>query len=250
MSDFASLVREGRTLPFHGWDFGPMQGRWERAEPPWDLRELVRGRFRSVTHFVDLGTGGGEFLSSLAPLPTFTTATEGYEPNLPIARARLEPMGVRVVSSSTDRELGVPANSADLVLARHESFDPREVWRVLRHGGTFITQQVGGRNYLDLHRRFGTDPETPFNQVDRLDHLTEEILGAGFRLETSGEAVFPERFRDVGAVVYYLRAAPWEVPGFSVERFREVLASLHEEIQRVGFWELMAHRLLVVADKT
>jgi len=34
-----------------------------------------------------MGTGGGEFLASLAPLPMHTSATEAYPPNVEIARA-------------------------------------------------------------------------------------------------------------------------------------------------------------------
>lgn len=249
MTDFESLVTEGKTLPFQGWDFGAIRERWERGEPPWDLRSIVRARLTSDTNFVDLGTGGGEFLASLAPLPKVTIATEGYLPNLSVARARLEPLGVRVIAMRTDLRLDVPTGSIDVVHSRHEAFDPFEVARILRRGGTFITQQVGGQNYLDLHRRFGAKGEPPRNRVESLERFTEEILGAGFNVVTSEQAIFSERFHDVGAVVYFLRAAPWEVPDFSVERYRPVLERIHEEIQKAGYWELFAHRLLVVADR-
>jgi SAM-dependent methyltransferase len=39
----------------------------------------------------------------------------------------------------------------DLVINRHESFDAREVQRVLRPGGTFITQQVGAQDLIELN---------------------------------------------------------------------------------------------------
>ena len=41
-------------------------------------------------------------------------------------------------------------------------------------------------------------------------------------------------FRDVGAVVYFLRKVIWIVPGFTVELYRARLLELHEQIQRDG----------------
>jgi len=247
--EFESLIRAAESLPFHGWDFDELGDRWQRGDPDWDLRRMLRARFRSVSTFLDLGTGGGEFLSSLAPFPKRTFATEGYEANLPIARARLGPLGVKLLSIGSDRRIHLPSGSIELVLSRHEAFDPNEVARVLAPNGTFVTQQVGGRNYEELHRRFGVAPQPAINRVDTLAHLSEEISTSGLVVESTKESLFPERFLDVGAVVYFLRAAPWEVPGFSASRFHDVLVEIHAEISRRGYWELLAHRLLVQARK-
>jgi hypothetical protein len=237
-------------MPFRGWDFEALGDRWQRGDPDWNLKKILRERLRTVSSFLDLGTGGGEFLSTLAPFPRRTFATEGYEPNIPVARSRLGPLGVKVLSIASDNRINLPSESIELVLSRHEAFDASEVARVLVSQGMFVTQQVGGRNYEELHRRFGAVPEPGVNRVDTLAHLAEEISSAGLVVEAAKESVFPERFLDVGAVVCFLRAAPWEVPGFSVPRYRAVLQEIHSEISRQGYWELLAHRLLVVARKT
>lgn len=247
--DFEAAIRAGEEEPIVGWDFRFLAGRWELGSPDWDLRAILRERIRSAGSLLDLGTGGGEFLASLAPLPRTTVATEGYRPNLPVARQRLEPLGVRVLPVPDDRRIPLASASMELVHSRHEAFDPSEVARVLVPGGTFVTQQVGGENYLGVRERFGVPPERPVNRVESLAAFSEEVARAGLSVEVARESRFPERFRDVGAVVCFLRAAPWEVPGFSVERFRPVLASIHAEIVRTGSWELTAHRLLVVARK-
>ena len=57
---------------------------------------------RDAATMLDMGTGGGEFLFSLHPLPKTVYATEGYKPNVPIARQRLEPLGVKVVYFEED----------------------------------------------------------------------------------------------------------------------------------------------------
>ncbi|GGL48999.1 hypothetical protein GCM10014719_57780 [Planomonospora parontospora subsp. antibiotica] len=43
-----------------------------------DRGVLLRGCLTGAPSLLDLGTGGGEFLSGLAPLPPRTAATEGY----------------------------------------------------------------------------------------------------------------------------------------------------------------------------
>lgn len=250
MTSFDSLIRDAGGLPLEGWDFAPIGHRWQRGGPSWDLPMLVRERFATSSSFLDLGTGGGEFLSSLAPLPPASFATEGYAPNVAVARRRLEPLGVRVLPIGSDLRIDLPDSSLDLVLSRHEAFDPVEVARVLRPGGVLLTQQVGGRNYFELERRFDVPSEPAYNRIGSAESFAEEISESHTLLvEDARECTFPERFLDVGAVVYFLRAAPWEVPGFTVERFRSVLEALHQEIERVGFWELTAHRLLVQARK-
>jgi 2-polyprenyl-3-methyl-5-hydroxy-6-metoxy-1,4-benzoquinol methylase len=97
-SAFARYVAEATEAPFTGWDFSYLRGRMEEERPTWDYAERVRARFSSVTSLLDMGTGGGEVLASLAPLPARATATEGYPPNVEVARARLAPLGVTVTA--------------------------------------------------------------------------------------------------------------------------------------------------------
>src|SRR5262245_6424796 len=142
---YDELIRDALATPFEGWDWGVFHGRMtDDGDLPWDYEALVRDRLPAASSLLDLGTGGGEVLASMVPLPPRTAATEGYPPNLPVARARLEPLGVEVVAA--DDALPFPDGSFELVVNRHTPYDPREVRRVLADGGTFVTQQVAGRN--------------------------------------------------------------------------------------------------------
>jgi len=38
---FDQLVAEAEALPFSGWDFSALNGRWEEDPPPWDYRSIV-----------------------------------------------------------------------------------------------------------------------------------------------------------------------------------------------------------------
>ncbi|WP_084965508.1 class I SAM-dependent methyltransferase [Thermoactinospora rubra] len=223
---FTQLIAEALRTPFEGWDFGVFQGRYdETGSLPWSYEALVRDHLGQAASLLDLGTGGGELLASLAPLPARTAATEGYAPNVPVARRRLGPLGVKVVEVDDDR-LPFPDKSFDLVINRHESYDPGEVRRVLKKGGTFLTQQVGGRDLHEVNEALG-GPPNEWHAWD-LRQATEGLLQAGFEVTWREEARVPAVFRDVGALVLYLRLIPWQVPGFTVERYGERLRQLHD----------------------
>jgi len=236
--------------PFSGWDFSALQGRWRESPLPIDYHSTVRVAIPHSATLLDMGTGGGEFLGGLAPLPPVTCATEGYPPNLPIARARLAPLGVTVLPVAEDDPGPLPFADAafDLIINRHEYYDPREVWRILRPGGRFITQQVGGENYVDLPRVLGA----PGNHTFASWHLAvarAELAVVGFTIMRAVEAFPSLYFYDVGALAYYLTAIPWEVPGFTVGRYFPRLQALQRECEEAGKIAIRQHRFLLVGER-
>src|SRR5690606_29809744 len=107
--------------------------------------EIVRYEFSSAGSALDLGTGGGEFLESLRDaLPVEMHATEGWPPNVAVARECLAPLGIEVREHDADSGDPLPYRDecVDVVIARHESYSIDEVVRVLRPGGWFVTQQA------------------------------------------------------------------------------------------------------------
>ena len=149
---FHKLVTEAWGTDFSGWDFRWLEGRLVEEPLPWDYARIIRERFPGVHTLLDMGTGGGEFLASLAPLPPETHATETYPPNQAIAKARLEPLGIQVHSLQEGAALPFPLKAFDLVINRHDDYIPDEIYRILNPGGIFITQQVGGLDNLELNQ--------------------------------------------------------------------------------------------------
>lgn len=236
--------------PFEGWDFSYLHGRRDEhiEELPWDYASLVKTYQRKAHSLLDLGTGGGEFLSSLQPLPSDTCATEGYTPNLAIARRRLEPLGIPVSYHYSDWKLPFEDQRFDLVINRHEGYRPSDVYRVLKSGCFFITQQVGGENEMELNKMLGSAEEYPFRH-STLTNAVRGIEEVGFQIIQQQEAFPPVRFYDIGAVVYYLKAVPWQVPDFSIDSYIDALWEMHQRVQRDGYVEVHDHRFLIVARK-
>ncbi len=246
--DFDQLIAEAEAASFAGWDFSWLEGRWIDSLPPWDYRQRVLAALPDAFALLDMGTGGGELLAALAPLPPDSWATENYAPNMPIARGRLEPLRVHIVTGVADDALPFPDGYFDLVINRHESFDAGEIRRILKPGGRFITQQVGGQDNLRLNELL--QDEVAFEFIDwGLAVAVQQLAAAGLAVVEQLEA-FPEtRVSDIGAVVYYLRAIPWQIEGFTVERTRDKLHALHLQILRDQGLTLHSHRFYIEAQK-
>lgn len=86
--EFEQLLAAAEAYTMEGWDWSALEDCYVEAGPPWDYRAEVTALLPTTHVRLDMGTGGGEFLSSLAPLPPECWATEAYPPNLPIAAAR------------------------------------------------------------------------------------------------------------------------------------------------------------------
>jgi SAM-dependent methyltransferase len=185
--------------------------------------------------------------SALRP-PPGSVAVEPHQPNMAVAARRLEPLGVQVVARTTD---ALPVQDAmfDLVLNRHGWLHARETYRVLTPGGRLLSQQVGARNDLELNQALGipviVDPTVPAAPIN----LVNDLELAGFAAPTVREAVVVTRFLDVGAVVFQLRAVPWQAPGFNVLRHRRHLQRIHDEIIRTGGFTVRSQRFLIEAQK-
>ncbi|GAA4920774.1 methyltransferase family protein [Stackebrandtia albiflava] len=247
--DGDELIERALSTDFEGWDFSVLSGRLTEGDPDWDYETSAAEAVATAEAVLDMGTGGGEFLARLLPAPGRVTATESYPPNVPVARRRLEPLGVEVVATDADRDDVLPFEDArfDLVLNRHESFDAREVARILRPGGVFLTQQVGGGDLSELNAALG-GPANPYGDWN-LDAAAGLVAEAGLTVTTRREAFPPGRFTDVGAVVLYLRMAPWQIDGWDPAAHRDRLSALHDRMTADGGLAVRHHRFLVVARK-
>jgi SAM-dependent methyltransferase len=245
---FREWLRE-EAEPFSGWDFSHLDGRMIEEEHPWSYLTRAAELMAGAASVIDLDTGGGErFLSLREHWPAKVVATEEYPPNFALASQRLTPFGAQVISVHLTDDDPMPFTDGefDLVLNRHAAFNPAEVARILAPGGTFLTQQVHGMWAWDLLAAFGATPQwpdaTPAKYVPRLK-------AAGLEIAAVKEWEGKLRFTDVGAIVYYLRAVPWEVPGFSVATHQRELFALQDRLDAGEPLAFAAKLYLIEAHK-
>lgn len=248
-----ALINEWRTAehqPFSGWDFSFLRDSLLDEKPPWSYENLARNLMRGATAVLDLGTGGGEKLLSLKDAwPPRVVAIEGYPPNVALATQRLAPLGVQVVACDTDLKTVLPFPQADfdLVINRHSGFSVAQVDRVLKPDGVFLTQQVDGTSLQDLMAAFASKPEWPWSTLDfYCKQMKSTSLVPDLTQDWTGRMIF----KTVAALVYYLKAIPWLVDGFSVTSHLPYLQKQQARLEREGRLEFEQKLFLLRSRKS
>jgi SAM-dependent methyltransferase len=245
---FEDLVAEGQGVPVEGWDFSWFDGRATEERPPWGFARLMGERMTSVSRALDIETGGGEVLATVPRPPKLLVATESWPPNVALARQRLAALGAHVVAVADAPTLPFVGASFDLVLSRHPVVNLwDEIARVLRPGGTYLSQQIGAGTNREL-TDFMMGPQ-PVNQRRSAARLRAAAEAAGLEVVDLQSCELKVEFYDVAAVVYFLRKVPWTVPDFSVQDYAERLRAMHELIEHEGAFASTAQRILVEARK-
>ncbi|WP_306204268.1 methyltransferase domain-containing protein [Actinoplanes sp. RD1] len=248
MDRFEELLDEAAAVPVEGWDFSWFAGRATEERPEWGYARLMGAAMAKATAALDLQTGGGEVLAGVPVPPPVLVATESWRPNVPIAARNLRAAGGVVVEAAAGPCLPFRAGSFDLVVSRHPEHTPwDEVARVLRPGGTFLSQQIGAGTNRELSEAvLGPLPPPDRNSPGQLRAAAE---AAGLRVLQARPARLRVEFFDVAAVAYFLRKVVWTVPGFSIERHRPQLRAIHERIQAEGSFVSHSTRVLIEAVK-
>jgi hypothetical protein len=76
-----------------------------------------------------------------------------------------------------------------------------------------------------------------------------QLKAAGLTVVNTQEWSGRLSFTDVGAIVYYLKAVPWLVPGFSVETHSEYLINLQHRLESVEGLSFTTRKYLIEAHK-
>lgn len=274
MPTFDELLAEGAAVDVAGWDFSWFSERATEERPSWGYARLLDTRMAALAGVpqaaaLDLQTGGGEVLATIPAGPPRLVATESWPPNSEIARRNLARLGAQVVPVHDElSDLPFEDGSFDLVVSRHPVAVPwGEVARVMKPGGSYLSQDVGDGSVRELTEfmmalRPSAGPEGPRPSAGPERPLPEcggptrdpkwSVLAA----EEAGLTVMDLRefrgrmeFFDVAAVVHFLRKVIWIVPGFTVDAYLDRLRALHERIQAEGPFVATTVRFLIEARK-
>lgn len=251
LNKFIEYLRsEEEKAKIHGWDFSYIEGKYEEiTDFSWDYKEAILRYLSPSMKILDMDTGGGEFLLSLSHPYENTAATENFEPNVKLCKETLLPLGIDFKKADAEGVLPFKNEKFDMVINRHGSFNENEIYRVLKKGGLFITQQVGADNERELVELLIPEAAEPKFPEQRLETAKGKFEKAGFEILESGEAFCPIRFFDVGALVWFAHIIEWEFPNFSVDKCLNELINAQRLLEKEGKIEGKTHRFFFVAKK-
>ena len=195
----------------------------EQEKLPWNWREKVLNFLKPDSRLLDLTPGGEWFLRSLSH-PDKLCAAERRAGKIPF-----------------------PENSFDLILNDGGEYDLTEIYRVLKSGGFFLTQQYGGEHLAAfLPHVLG---ETSQKEPDyNLENQLPKFMEMGFRIMYRNQAYSICRFSDGEQLWDYLSAQFPFFPGLSGKE-KTVREQAEKMIAAQGFLELEEHRFIVIVKK-
>ena len=247
---FIEQWHEEEKLAMEGWNFAHINDRYtEETDLPWDYEQIIHQFLRNDHRLLDIDTGGGEFLLSLGHPGKLTSATENYEVNIAVCQKRLLPENIDFKPADPKVYLPFADDLFDIVINRHGDYHEKEIYRVLKKGGYFISEQVGAQNDRDLIAKLYKEiPHVAF-PAQNLADASQRLQTQGFNIIMQQEAFRPIKFFDVGALVWFAKVLPWEFCNFTVDAHLQELISLQKELEQKGMIEGTIHRYIMVAQK-
>lgn len=185
-----------------GWDFSRMKT--EKETPPWDYVEIVLRYIKATNYVLDIGTGGGE---KFIKLSKYFLKGVGIDPYIDIINAaknnKTQANNTRVSFRLMGAEnIRFPKNTFDVVLNRHAVIVPKEVAKVLKPKGYFITEQVEKNNMSNLKQVF------KYKKVWQNDALTlsREFEKNKCRIIATGKYNINYWVKDLESLIFWLKA--------------------------------------------
>lgn len=245
------LKKEEESANICGWDFSHIDGKYVQFDQdlPWSYEKTVKSYLKDNLRLLDIDTGGGELLLTYNHPYSMTSATESYPPSVDLCKKKLLPLGIDFHEASNYSSLPFDNETFDIVLNRHGSYDPIEIKRILKKGGFFITQQVGGQNHHELIKLLCPNSKHKYFNHNLKNEL-KKIQDAGLEIVQSNECFFKSEFYDLGAIVWFARVLrDDQFIGFSVDSNFQQILEAQDIFKRDGKITATCHRFFIIAKK-
>jgi len=231
-----------------GWDFRALSKRTKVVGKKWKFPELVEKRARGKT-ILDVGTGGGELLLRIAKHAKTACGIDVTKEMIRTARRNLRRSGLRNVEFTVadSRKLPYPDGCFDVVMCRHAPFYAREVARVLRPGGTFMTQQVTEDDKLNVKKVFGRSGHGTTKPGTLLKKCLADIRRSGLKIVRKDRYDATEYY-SMDDMIFLLKNTPI-VCGLDVKRDAKKLEELDRRFTTRYGIRTNATRFLLICRK-
>lgn len=243
------MARYRKPGKVRGWDFS--QIKFSSEGPRINYCKVVESYLDKSQKLLDIGTGGGEKFLKFALKVKEAIGIDANPKMIETARENLRKSGLPNVKFKIcdSEKLKFRDQEFDVVIDRQAPFNAKEVARVLKPGGVFITQQVSEgdkSNFKEIFQRgqsYGIKPGTLKNRYLR------ELQKAGMEIIEEKTANTIEYYRSTDDVIFLLANTPI-IPDFDFEREHDKLKQIEERFTTEKGIKTNAERFLIVAKKS
>ncbi|MCP3793512.1 MULTISPECIES: class I SAM-dependent methyltransferase [Paenibacillus] len=200
----------------NGWNFSHVKCISEGVK--WDFYNEVAKTCKKSDILLDIGTGGGEAILSIADSALLLVGIDHSTGMIETATknsAESDIANVRFLQMDAEN-LNFPENFFNVISSRHSCFYAKEIAKVLVKGGMFLTQQVSENDKLNIKEAFGRGQAWGAKKDSLKAQYITELSDAGFKDIQSFEFNATEYYQTPADLIFLLKHTPI-IPNFGEE---------------------------------
>lgn len=233
----------------NGWNFSEVKSITEGAT--WRFYEEVIKKCDNNAILLDIGTGGGENVLKISSALHLLIGIDLSSGMIETARSNLRKSDVSNVKffQMSSENIQFPSGFFDVISSQHAPFSSKEVFKVLKTNGYFLTQQVCEADKLNLKEVFGRGQA--FNQSDGelKEQYIHELRNAGFSEVISYEYNAIDYYQRPEDLIFLLKHTPI-IPDFGRDKKDfEILNRFIEKSKNEKGIMTNSKRFLIIAKK-
>ena len=191
-----------------GWDFRYLGE--TKIGRKWDFFQEVSKKVKKGDLLLDIGTGGGERVFEIANKLLLVVGIDLSISMVETAKKNLSGKKVKNVRflQMNSHNLKFPNDFFDIITARHCDFSTKEVYRVLKKGGYFATQQVSEHDKINIKNEFSRGQSYGKKDGSLKKRYLKELKEVGFKKIKSDDYNSTEHYKKKDDIIYILKHTP------------------------------------------
>lgn len=233
----------------NGWDFSKLKTVSEGVK--WDFYNEVIQSCKQSDLLLDIGTGGGEALITIADSALVLVGIDLSAGMIETATNNLKisnKPNIRFLQMDAEK-LNFPEYFFNVVSCRHSGFNAQEIARVLVNDGVFLTQQVSENDKLNIKEAFGRGQALGSKKGSLKAQYITELSEAGFTDIQSFEFNATVYYQTPEDLIFLLKHTPI-VPNFGqTESDFQILQQFIMDNQTERGIRTNSERFMIIARK-
>lgn len=232
-----------------GWDFSNLQYTSDGVE--WELYDILKQKCKETDVLLDIGTGGGERILEISSKFKFVFGID-ISPNM-IRTAKKNQINsdisnVRFFEMDAEK-INFPDEMFNVITCRHSDFFPNEIYRLLEKGGSFLTQQVGEADKLNLKKAFERGQSFGIEDGSAMKEYVQNLQTVGFSQIKTYEYNAIEYYSRAEDLIFLLKHTPI-IEHFGVEKedFTILEKFIDKNTRNKGI-QTNSKRYMIIAEK-